>query len=202
MNKDLEVIENFKKEHFNNITRALTLSGDIDPMITLLVKNTIIDETKDFKEYSVCLIPLPKEAFDNTESKDLLAKIIPQIFKKIEDDNMEPVCYSFSSEAWMREMKNKKNLKKEQFENTEEYNNWKNLPKKEVLITTFETKDTNETLIDFIIRNGKMSDEKGNLIDCISLERYDEISNSISNSENIGGRLSNIFQDYLKNKKQ
>jgi hypothetical protein len=194
MSKELELIEQFKKDHVKTIAENLARNGGLPPLVAIFGKTIPgIESMLKNEDYGVFIIPIPEEFLKNSDTKSALSQIIPDIFNKLEEKGVEPLCYSWSSEAWMHqtdvENSNIEDVKK----------NWKGLPKVEILMTTFETKDTNEVVIDKIIRNGKMSDEDGKLIDCISLERHDAEGFKNGNME---GNLSNLFQKYLKAKRE
>jgi hypothetical protein len=64
-------------------------------------------------------------------------------------------------------------------------------------MTTFETKDYSIMDIHTIKREGKIADEDGNLIDCISLEKDPELNMSEGQVE---GRFGNVFKTYMQKK--
>lgn len=197
MSTELELIEEFKKEHIENVSRNLARNGGLAPMIGIFGKAIPGVESMIKKnDYGVFIVPLPEVLLKNNDQKSALIDFIPLIFKELENNGVEPICYSWSSEAWMR-VANTEGLSESEIKNIQD--NWKDLEKTEILMTTFETKDSNELIIDKIIRNGKMPDEDGNLIDCISLERHESNINS-DNSSSVGGKFANIFQSYLKSK--
>jgi hypothetical protein len=192
-----ELIEEFKTEHIENVTKSLARNGELSPMVAIFAKKLPDVESiiKD-NDYAVFIIPIPEHVISNNDQKKVLAEFIPVIFGHLENSGVEPLCYSWSSEAWMR-MANTKGLAESEIKNIEK--NWQDLEKTEILMTTFETKDSTQIIIDKITRNGKMPDEDGNLIDCISLERHDSSINT-SEPSSVGGIFGNIFQNYLKSK--
>ena len=98
------------------------------------------------------------------------------------------LCFSFSSEAWLRKCENTESVP----------DNWKSLPKIEVLITSYETPEESVVEINNIIREGKIANDYDELIDCVRLEKNSELNEQ---EGKIGGRFSTLFKDYLKSKK-
>lgn len=179
MKNDSEFIDAFKSDVIHNMTRSLARNGGLNPMINVLAKNT------EDKEFTVIIVPIPPDALENDDSKKVFAKIIPRLFDEIYERGFEPLCYSWSSEAWLRKGNKDKGVP----------DDWKSLPKIEVLMTTFETKDSSIMDIHTIKREGKIADEDGELIDCISLEKDPELNMSDGTVE---GRFGNVFKSYIE----
>ena len=176
-----EHIKNFKIANTELMSYLLSKQGGFAPMVTVLVKKN--------EEVTVMAIPVP-EAFLNSElSKDMLANALPSLFEHVVQQGMEPICFSFSSEAWLR--KTPEGVK-------ELPEDWKDLPKIECLISTYESKDNSSMDIHEIVREGKIANENGELIDAIVLKPYDTGNEQ---PKSIEGRFTGIFDNYLKSKK-
>lgn len=178
-----ELVEAFKKDVFANITKHISRNGGLSPIVLILAREI---ESKDL---ALMVCPLPGDIIDDEHDlKDSLRTILPKVFDGIFAQGLEPICYSWSSEAWLRAA---------DIEDGEP-ENWKDLPKVEVLMTTFETVDSTSVEINIIKRDGKIADEDGNLIDCITLEKHPEFE---SKDSNMGGRLANIFKNYMQERR-
>jgi len=184
---DLEEIENFKKENNVNMAKWLAVNGGLAPMCTLLVKND--------DEYKVIIAPIPQEAMESPESKRKFLSIMPKFFDKLEEDGHKVVCFSYSSEAWIRM------IDKEDADNIDDID-FNSLDKKEILISSYETATETSVEVNNIIREGKIATEDGKLIDCVRLEKNKEMSEveKEAGPGTIGGEFANIYRNYLKQK--
>lgn len=176
-------IKEFKVANTQLMSYLLSKDGGLAPMITVLVN-------KD-QELSVMAIPVPGEFLDSDESKDALARAIPSLFEHLVKQKIEPICFSWSSEAWLR--KTPEGV-------TEVPDNWKDLSKTECLISTYESKYESSMDIHEIVREGKMANEEGDLIDAIVLKPYNMSDDKEQKSTNIEGRFSKMFNEYFKTK--
>lgn len=183
MKNDSEFIDAFKLDVIYNMTRALAKYGGLAPIINILARNTIE------KEFTVLMVPVPEDALENNDTKEVFAQIIPTLFDEMYKRNLEPICYSWSSEAWLRKSNKDEGVP----------DDWKNLPKIEILMTTFETKDYSIMDVHVIKREGKIADENGQLIDCISLEKDPELNMSDGTVE---GRFGSVFKTYMEKRKK
>lgn len=183
MKNDSEFIDAFKSDVIHNMTMSLARNGGLDPMINILAKNIVE------KELNVIIVPVPRGALENNDTKEVFAEIIPTLFDEMYKRGFEPLCYSWSSEAWLRKGDKDKGVPED----------WQELPKIEVLMTTFETKDSSIMDIHTIKREGKMADENGELIDCISLEKDPELNMADGKVE---GRFGSVFKTYMKKKEK
>ena len=175
---ELEHIEIFKKENKENMARLIATHGNLPPICTVF---TFKDD-----EYSVVLTPVPEEALENEENKKQFLKIMPLFFKKLEEDGYKIICFSYSSEAWLRKADKEGGIP----------DDWKSLPKTEVLISSYETNNTASLEIHDIIKEGKIANENGDLIDCIRLEKTAGIEDSEQGE--LGGRFSRMYRDFLE----
>jgi len=176
-----EHIKNFKVANTELMSYLLSKQGGFAPMVTVLVKKN--------EEVNVMAIPIPEQFLDSELSKDMLAKTLPSLFDHVVKQGMEPMCFSFSSEAWLR--KTPEGVK-------ELPDDWKDLPKIECLISTYESKNDSSMDIHEIVREGKLANENGELIDAIVLKPYDTGEKQLVSIE---GRFTGLFDNYLKSKK-
>jgi hypothetical protein len=175
---ELEHIESFKKENKENMAKLIATHGHLPPVCTVFtVKND---------KHSVVLAPVPEEAVQNEENKKTFLKIMPLFFKKLEEDGHKIICFSYSSEAWLRKADIEGGVPED----------WKSMPKTEVLISSYETSDTASVEIHDIIREGKIANEDGELIDCIRLEKNADMGDSEKGE--LGGRFSRMYRDFLE----
>lgn len=176
-----EHIKEFKIANVQLMQYLLSKHGGLDPMIVVLVK-----ESND--EMNVVAVPVPGEFLDNDNTKDALAAAIPSLLTMLTKQGKEPVCFSFSSEAWLR--KSPEGV-------TEVPDNWKDLPKTECMISTYESADESDMEVFEIIREGKMANENGDLIDAIVLRPY-SIGNDGEKPKSLKGRFHGAFQEMYK----
>jgi hypothetical protein len=179
---DQEYVKIFKKENKQNIAKMIAMRGGMPPIFTILVK-------KD-DDYSVIVSPIPEEALENDENKQRLINLMPAFFETIEDKGFEIICLSYSSEAWLRQMD------KKDADDNDIPENWKDLPKTEVLITSYETPTDVSLEINDIIKDGLVADENGDLIDCIKLEKNKNLGDDEKGE--LSGGFSNMLRAYLK----
>lgn len=177
---DLEKIKEFKEQNYENMTRLISAAGGLPPVCTLLLKN------KD--GHKVMIAPVPDEAMSDERNKQKFVDIMPAFFKQVEKDGFTILCFSYSSEAWLRKMKP---------DTKDVPDNWKSFPKVEVLITSYETEGECEVEVNEIVREGKIANDKGKLIDCIVLKKYEDMD---APANDIGGRFSNLYTNYVKSK--
>lgn len=165
----------FKKEQLAGVKRMMIDNGGVMPIISMLV----LDSSKN--ETGIVIAPYVGDDFSE-EAKDYMAtKVIPDIFEEMKDQKLKPVCFSFSSEAWMRSC-----------EKDEIPKDWKSLPRTEIVMLTFETATRSEMECFEIKRIGKVINSNGKMIDNIDLIPIDQSKNLQSAS----GRFTNIFKKY------
>jgi hypothetical protein len=176
-----EHVKEFKIANVQMMQYLLSKQGGLDPMIVVLVK-----ESND--EMNIVAVPVPGEFLHDDQTKDVLAGAIPSLLAMLAKQGKEPVCFSFSSEAWLR--KTPEGV-------TEVPDNWKDLPKTECMISTYESADESDMEVFEIIREGKMANENGNLIDAIVLRPY-SIGENGEKPKALKGRFHGAFQEMYK----
>lgn len=176
-----EHVKEFKIANVQMMQYLLSKQGGLDPMIVVLVK-----ESND--EMNIVAVPVPGEFLHDDQTKDVLAGAIPSLLAMLAKQGKEPVCFSFSSEAWLR--KTPEGV-------TEVPDNWKDLPKTECMISTYESADESDMEVFEIIREGKMANKNGDLIDAIVLRPY-SIGENGEKPKALKGRFHGAFQEMYK----
>lgn len=177
-------IEEFKKKHLENIQTLMLNQGGLVPLIAVLCYDT------DVNEPMVMMVPIMTEEFKEEDKQKVVSMIIPSLFKEMKERHKKPICFSFSSEAWLRKMDISHKPESEKKDVPE---NWRDLPKVEGLITTFETADYSELHCSTMNRIGKQINDDGELVDQILLEKFDTGQGSSSKVE---GKFADIFKRY------
>jgi len=129
VSKFVDGITNFIKDIFHSNQR-------LDPMLWILV-----DVGTD---YTVMSWPVPEMGIASDEAKDILAVGMVKLLAHLNNVDVRPVCTLFTTEAWVRQ------LDKDDLKNGKVPENWKDLPKTEALMLSFET-DTKGCTICFDI---------------------------------------------------
>lgn len=176
-----EHIREFKKANTEMIQFLLAKQGGYRPMITVLVRTGDTDE-----DINIIALPVPPDFLDSDMSKDLLAAQIPGIFQHLVNEGKEPICFSWGSEAWLR--KTEEGV-------TEVPDNWKELPKVEALICTYESENESSMEVFEMFREGKIANEEGELIDAIRIAPY-HVGKEGEKPTAIKGRFTNLFKVY------
>ena len=174
-------IKKFKVANVQMMQYLLSKQGGLDPMIVVLVK-----ESND--EMNIIAVPVPGQMLQNDQTKDVLAASLPSLLNMLAKQGKEPVCFSFSSEAWLR--KTPEGV-------TEMPKNWKDLPKTECMISSYESADSSDMEVFEIIREGKIANESGDLIDAIVLRPY-SMSEDGEKPKAIKGRFFGAFEEFYK----
>lgn len=176
-----EHIKEFKKANTEMIQYLLAKQGGYRPMITVLVRTGPEDQ-----DINIIALPIPEELMDSDMSKDFLAAQIPNIFEYLQKEGKEPICFSWSSEAWLR-MAPK--------DTVEVPDNWKELEKSECLICTYESENESDMEVFKMFREGQIATPEGELIDAIRIEPYPfSFGNDGESAKTVGGRFMNLFK--------
>lgn len=175
-----------KDGYMDFVTKMLVETGDIEPCITVMGKH--LDDDKE----ALVHIPIPSKYMKSEDRKDeFVDTVIPEIAKKLKDMFSISVV-AWAAEAWMRVTEQSESSTEEQLKN------WKSIPiSKEVLIISFDSAETNRTIIMEIKRNGKVVNSEGELIDDIKLLDIPEFTNS-ENKEVVEGRFSNLYKKFTE----
>ena len=181
-----ENFSNFKEETFRLARHILDNNGGINPVFLFLVDGH--PEAIEVKKQAVLVMDVPSEAMENSQTKEsFIKKAMPQIALKLKEDNLKPLAFCFISEAWIREMKS---------DQKESFINWQDLPKKEVLIFSYETFDKMEIQTFNLERNGTIVVGDNKLVDNVILEENKNVSTT-KESEGMEGIFSGILNKYF-----
>jgi hypothetical protein len=171
-------IKEYYKEHLIDL---ISETGGLYPHLTIFadIKNP---SKEDKDKPAIIHLPIPDKYMKDDDTKDeFVDEVLPDIAKKVKEEFI-PQGVAWASEAWMRVVEKDEEMPK----------NWKKLPiKKEIVIVTIETDSKEEADIYEIKREGKQVTSDGNLVDKITLEKFEESSPS-----SIGGRFSGLFKNF------
>lgn len=170
-------IEQFKKDHLETIKEMMYNNGELLPIISVL--------SYDLKTEKSGVIIAPIIGKFDDDVKDFLAnKLIPSLFKQLKETNIKPICFSFSSEVWIRRApEGMKELPE----------NWKDLDKVEALMTTFETEEYSDIHLNTMHRVGKVINSEGTLVDQIELKEHELNKDKTTK---VSGRFADIFKRF------
>jgi hypothetical protein len=182
-----EQFNSLKEDYINSIKRYMTEEGELHPHISLFgeikPESELYKKVEDEKKPALIHIPLSSEYMDSPESKErFVNKIFPQMANEIKQD-FKVDAIAWATESWMRVVEKGQEVPE----------NWREIPiKKEVVLITIEFKDSCESIIFDIKRDGKQITDSGELVDKIELT----LCNDLNNSTNIGGRFSGLFKNF------
>jgi hypothetical protein len=186
MNK-IMTFEEFKENIVNMSKDLIVEQGGLGP--TLMAFLISIDNTVDEKELAV--IPFPSEMMNSDEQKgEFIKKCFPALRKVFDEKNKKVIYLCFCCEAWVRKA-NKNTIPKD----------WKDLPKSEALVLSFEHAEGGEMESYTIIKDGMMVDKNGDLRDVITLERDEDGCGKTKRGDNTvetSGKFGNLFVKYFE----
>lgn len=130
-----ERIEMFKKIELER-SKIEMESGGLSAQMSILVM-----EGADF---GVVIVPANQMMVDE-DSKDQFAKFVPEIINHLREQEMEPICLSFTSEVWIRKWGKDEPLP-ENFREVAE--------KEEAIMNSFETEFSGEIHHRLVKREG------------------------------------------------
>jgi hypothetical protein len=172
-------IQQFKASHTEYMSKIMVEQGYIDPVITVLVYN------KGTEKFAIFYVMVPPDIMNSEAGKNAFSSVAPRILDAAAHNNMIPVCFSWSSEAWLR--KTPEGV-------TELPENWKDLPKQEAMITYFESEEKSDLQVKMMYREGSRVNSEGKLIDNIRLE--DNPKFDVPEGGVLTGRFADIFKKY------
>jgi len=181
-----DAFEAFKNDLQKIITGIITKEGSLPAMGIALLH----DKSSD--QFEAGFIPVPPKLMQSAETKDVLATaVFPSIFTNMEHGGFKEIlAFGFISEVWIRETTQPKLPE-----------NYQDLPKKEAVFIQLETKDSGESVIKLIKREGNVVNSDGKLIDNIVLEDHPGFTGTINASTGTTeGRFDSIFRNYYKSK--
>lgn len=179
-----QAIADFKQSSIERMKMLTVEQGGLQPMIIIFAEETTEEKTS----YGEIVIPVPQQFFQAGEDgKDILVDLLPHLFNKVCVDNnreLVPLCLAWASEAWLRKAPKNENG------STEVPENWKELPKTEVMMMFTEDEVGAEIQVLEMKRDGTKVDAEGNMIDNISLEEIE----GLTKQDRIEGRFTKVFQ--------
>lgn len=173
---DQELIEDYKKELFENITWELTEEGKVSTFVQIVGEKEGID-----KPVIVHIVT----AFANDEEKEFFVEqAIPDICKRLKKNKITPSFVVFVSECWVTVI-NKK---------TEEQQ------KNEIVLVTVSSKDGDELEAYDIVRHPYEINEKGDLVSKVELSKNDDLVSIDKDDESVQvqGRFTNLYAQFMK----
>ena len=177
-----EKYESLKSSYMELVTKIIRDLGGLSPAITVL------GTRKDDQKNAVIHIPIPDDMMKSDEGKDdFVDQVVPQLAVKINED-FEVSGVAWASEAWMRRIP----VNEENPENTVIPEDWKSLPKIEVLFITIESEDKQDTTVMEIVRKGQQVNANGDLTDYIELIPVPDAINP----DKVEGRFVGLYKKF------
>jgi hypothetical protein len=178
-----ETYESLKATYLEFITELIKDFGGLSPAITVL------GIRKEDQKNAVIHIPIPEHQMETEKGKDeFVDKIVPEIGAKIKE-SFEIHCVIWASEAWLRALPKDSDGKPTLPEN------WKDLPKKEVMFITIESEDDNDVIIMEIVRQGQQVNSNGQLTDHIELVPFTDYEKD-NKPPNLEGRFNGLYKKF------
>lgn len=180
-----ERFETSKAEYLDNIKAFANTNNGLKPMLTIIadIKNPTPDQES---KSAIVHISIPGDIMNSENGKEyFIQAMLPNIAKEIKE-KFTAVAIGWACEAWMR--KSEEGV-------TEIPDNWKELPKEEIVICTIESSEETNSYL-YNIKRTKVPSVNfvGELVDqSVELELI-----KTDDAAKISGRFSNllkIFQD-------
>lgn len=169
---NLELVEDYKKELFENINSEFKNEGNLTTFIQIVGKKDGFD-----KPVIVHIVT----GFANDEEKEFfINEAVPDICKRLKNNKIIPSFVTFVSECWMT-MVDKKTKKEK---------------KKEIVLITYSSEKGDDSDIYNIVRHPYEINEKGDLVSEIELEKNDELSTTEPSQSK--GRFTNLYSRFMK----
>lgn len=175
-----EDLQKLKEEYVNHLKSHIVDSGGMFTHIALF------GNKKENDEQSLVHIVVDPKFLTSDEDKDrFITNILPDIIKKVREQfTVDAVAWT--SEAWLR--KTDKDFK----------GNWQEVPvEKEVLIIMYQEKETSDTMIYEIKRDGQVINAEGNLIDNVNLIELKDLEDSINQKGHREGKLHDMMKLFI-----
>lgn len=175
--------QDLKDIYIKHIKTYLKETGGLFPHVTILADH--LDKT-EHPTNAIIHIPIPDQYMNDDDSKDEFVDVVlPEVMKTVKE-KFEVHAIAWASEAWMRRAD-----KDFDFDNQD----YKQLPKTEVLFVSIESQDREETQIYEIKRIGMKVTDEGDLCDDVELTEITEFGNP----EHTEGRFSGLYKKLIKN---
>jgi hypothetical protein len=176
-----EEFEELKEIYIAHIKKYMSETGGLFPHLTVFAEH--INKEENDKP-AIIHIPIPDEFMETDDNKDkFIDEVMPEIILEVKKEFI-PMGIAWASEAWMRVVDKDFDMSKE---------NYRKLPKTEVLFMSIETKNNSDSIIYEIKREGKQVNSEGDLTDRIELK---EMEDSV-NPQDVGGRFSELYKKLI-----
>ena len=172
--KNEEVIQEFIRVSELSAVELLKQQENISPFLTILTR-------EDEEQYGHHHIPIPPMFMEGDSGKDFIRNILIQGLKnKLREDGKEILCVNWVSEGWMYVGKKDEDV----------VENYRDLPRKEILLMTFDSEDEQIISTYEIKRNGYNVGEEGfnNGVELVPIEK------DFKGGQR-SGRFGNLFED-------
>lgn len=172
-------LEEVKESYINHLKNYMSQTGALFAHITIFAEHIKKDEED---KPAVIHIPIPNEYMENDDSKDVfIEELMPELIIEIKKKFI-PVGIAWASEAWMRTANKDFDL-----------DDYKSLPKQEVVFISIETENKAETIIYETIREGIQVNSEGDLTDRIELKEM----HNIDKPEGTSGRFAGLYKKLI-----
>lgn len=175
-----ETYDLLKESYIEFINNLIKDFGGMSPSITVLGTN------KKDQMPAVLHIPIPGFLMDTENNKDqFIEEVVPKMADKIKED-FDILAVAWASEAWLRKVDRKDG-------STEVPDDWKSLPKKEVLVIMIESENKNDSILMEIVRKGQQINSEGQLTDDIDLVPMPDFNEA---PEQVEGRFTGLYKRF------
>ena len=170
-----------KDSYISHIKEYIKDAGGLFPHVTVLADEI---ENNDSKP-AIIHIPIPDDLMRDEESKDIFVDdILPDIMENIKQ-KFKPHAIAWASEAWMRKADKDFDFEKQDY---------KKLPKMEVIFVSIETKDKAETYLYEMNKVGMKVNEDG-LCDDIQLTELEDLRDANRTEGRFAGLYKKLIND-------
>lgn len=167
-----EIIQKYKEEQLINIKNMISETGGIGTFMQLVGIKKGLDKP---------IIVHIETPFENDEDKEMFIEDgIPMICKGLKGEEITPICVSFFAEAWMKIYDKQKGKESE---------------KKEVVIMTISSEESDKMYVYDIIRHPYEVDENGELISKTELSDNGDVKGEEQERK---GRFTNLYEKFTK----
>lgn len=171
---DEELIKDYKKELFENITWELTEEGSLSTFVQIIGEKEGVDKP--------IIVHVVTPFANDTEKEFFVKEAIPDICKRLRKNRITPSFVVFVSECWMTVI-DKKTEKEE---------------KSEIVLLTMSSKDGDELEAYNIVRHPYEINEKGDLVSKVELSKNNDITTTDSDEAKTQGRFTNLYAQFMK----
>lgn len=179
----------FKEETTRLTKHMIDTYGGLPPCLIVLVEGNTPETKKDKKTALVC--PIPEEAMVNSDTKhNFVTQCMPILVSNLKESNLIPLYIAFCTEAWIRKFKPEGGIN-----NFTMPDNWRDFPKTEVVLMSFDGPYGAQMDIYEIERGGLMVTEENKLVDGVKLIKMEEEGKPTTE-----GVFANLYERFFKDK--